>query len=86
MPIASDGSPIGLCQKKVDGVTDWVANARTFGLEANVRASHRDADTDVLALAAGQSERNQGQSARIAAYLAPICQFLPGRKQISGSV
>jgi hypothetical protein len=42
------------------------------------------ADTDVLALVAGQSERNQGQSARIAAYLAPIRQFLPDRERILG--
>ncbi|HEX6780968.1 MAG TPA: hypothetical protein VF125_02950 [Solirubrobacterales bacterium] len=42
------------------------------------------ADTDVLALAANQSERNQGQSRAIAAYLAPIRQFLPDRARILG--
>ena len=31
-----------------------------------------DANTNVLALVAGQSERNQGQSAPIPAYMAPI--------------
>lgn len=31
----------------------------------------------VLALVAGQSERNQGQSRAIAAYVAPIRLFLP---------
>jgi hypothetical protein len=39
---------------------------------------------DVLALAAGQSERNQGQSASIAAYLASIWQFLPDGERILG--
>jgi hypothetical protein len=38
----------------------------------------------VLALAAGQSERNQGQSPPNAAYMATIWQFLPDRERILG--
>lgn len=47
-------------------------------------ASSRETDTHVLALVAGQSERNQGESARIAAYLRPIRQFLPDGERILG--
>jgi hypothetical protein len=41
-------------------------------------------EADVLALVAGQSERNQGQSRAIPAHIAPIRQFLPDRERVLG--
>lgn len=55
-----------------------VANGRAFGnWKPACVCRPCETDTDVLVLVAGQSERNRGQSARIAAYMAPIRQFLP---------
>jgi hypothetical protein len=77
------------------GAAGRLAFAGPVGLALRCGSAHRDlliplgprrcgADTDVLALAANQSERNQGQSRAIAAYLAPIRQFLPDRERILG--